>query len=67
MPGLSGRALVRELQRLRPGIRAPYVSGHTRDAIVHRGVLDEGVQFLSKPFTPATLLERVGQVLRASA
>jgi CheY-like chemotaxis protein len=66
MPGLSGRALVAELERLRPGIRALYVSGYTRDALASRDVADEGIHFLPKPFTPATLLDRVREVLAAA-
>ena len=63
MPGLSGRAVVGELERLRPGLRVLYVSGYTQDAIVTQGVLDEGIHFLPKPFTAAALLERVRLVL----
>jgi CheY-like chemotaxis protein len=63
MPGLSGRAVVKELQRRQPALRAQYVSGYTQDTIAQRGVLEAGVQFLPKPFTPAALLSRVREVL----
>jgi PAS domain S-box-containing protein len=66
MPGLSGRAVVKELQRRQPTLRALYVSGYTQDTIAQRGVLEAGVQFLPKPFTPSSLLSRVREVLDAS-
>ncbi len=40
-----------------------YMSGYTDDAIVKHGVLEDGVTLLSKPFTPATLAEKVREVL----
>jgi PAS domain S-box-containing protein len=64
MPGLDGRALVDELRRRHGGdLRALFVSGYTQDVIHHHGVLDSGVDFLPKPFTPATLIARVRAVL----
>jgi len=40
-----------------------FMSGYTDDAIVHHGVLDEGMEFLQKPLTPDTLARRVREVL----
>ena len=65
MPGMSGREVVDALRRNLPGLRALFVSGYTQDAIAQRGVLDSGVEFLQKPFTPATLAVRVRVVLDA--
>jgi two-component system cell cycle sensor histidine kinase/response regulator CckA len=65
MPGMSGREVVDALRLHRPGLRALFVSGYTQDAIAQRGVLDSGVEFLPKPFTPATLAARVREVLDA--
>ncbi len=63
MPGMSGREVVDELRRGLPGLPALFVSGYTQDAIAQRGVLDSGVEFLPKPFTPATLVARVRATL----
>jgi len=65
MPGLDGRALAEAMGHRHPGLRVLYVSGYAQDAIVKRGVLDQGIEFLPKPFTAATLLERVRAVLDA--
>ena len=42
-----------------PGLPTIFMSGHTRDTVVHDGRLDEGIEFLEKPFTPDTLLQKV--------
>jgi DNA-binding response OmpR family regulator len=59
MPGMSGREVVDEFRRLQPGLLARFVSGCTQDAINQRGILHSGVEFLPKPFTPATLDARI--------
>ncbi len=63
MPGMGGREVVDRLREGTPGLPALFVSGYTQDAIAQRGVLDSGVEFLPKPFTPATLVARVRAVL----
>ncbi len=65
MPGVNGKALAEDLRRRRPELRILYVSGYPEDIIGRHGVLDPGVEFLAKPFTPATLVDRVGFLMGA--
>ena len=63
MPGMNGRELRARLEELRPGVGCLFVSGYTADVIANRGVLDEGVQFLQKPFSAFDLSRRIREVL----
>jgi len=65
MPGMNGRALAEEAQRRQPGLKVLYMTGYSRDAIVHQGRLDPGVSLIQKPFTQNALAQRVGSTLKA--
>jgi PAS domain S-box-containing protein len=65
MPGMSGQDLATRASRLRPEIKVLYMSGHTDHAILEHGVLDSGIAFLPKPFTPEILLTKIREVLDA--
>ncbi len=66
MAAMSGTRLAEELRVDRPELKVLYLSGYSDEAILHQTVTEEGVAFLPKPFTPAALAEKVGQVLSSS-
>ena len=59
MPDVNGRQLAEEAQRRNQYLKVLYTTGYTRNAIVHNGVLDAGVQLISKPFTLEQLANKV--------
>ena len=63
MPGINGRELGRRAQQARPGIKILYMTGYSRNAVVHQGRLDEGVELLEKPISQAKLALRVREML----
>jgi len=63
LPGPSGRAIADEAARLRPELKVLFTTGYSRNAIVHQGRLDPGVQLISKPFTFEQLATRVRDLL----
>jgi len=62
MPGMGGRALAKRLRADRP-LRVLYMSGYTENAIAHSGILEEGLDYIQKPFTPEMLAEKVREIL----
>jgi signal transduction histidine kinase len=63
MPDVNGKKLADEAVRRRPGLKVLFTTGYTANAVVHGGVLDAGVQFISKPFTLDQLAAKVRAVL----
>ncbi len=63
MPGMDGRQLYAQAREKRPDLRVLYMSGYSQEVIAHHGVLDEGVQFIPKPFTLQGLAAMVRKTL----
>ena len=63
LPRMSGRQLAERLQQLRPEIRVLYMSGYTDDAVIHQGIVERGVAFISKPFNGAEISAKIRQLL----
>jgi len=63
MPEMNGRTLADEAAKRRPDVKVLFTTGYTRNAVVHGGVLDPDVNFISKPFTIRQLAAKVRAVL----
>ncbi|HVN48006.1 MAG TPA: PAS domain S-box protein [Bacteroidota bacterium] len=59
MPEMNGKELTDHVQSLYPQIKTLYMSGYTADIIARRGILDDDIEFLQKPFTPQALAQKV--------
>lgn len=64
MPDMNGRDLAGHLLSLRPNLKCLFMSGYTANVIAHHGVLDEGVNFIAKPFSMQELAMKVREALR---
>ncbi len=65
MPNMNGRELAEKIKGFYPNIKILFSSGYTEDVIAHHGVLDEGIDFIGKPYTPQSLAMKVRKVLDA--
>ena len=63
MPEMNGKELSGKIAALRPGIKTLYMSGYTADIIARDGVIEEGTQFLQKPFSAKSLAQKTAEVL----
>jgi CheY-like chemotaxis protein len=63
MPGMNGRELYDTIRRIDPHIKVLYMSGYSDNVLTDRGVMEQGINFLQKPFTVQALTEQVRRVL----
>ncbi len=63
MPQMNGRELATHLQTICPDLKCLFMSGYTANVIAHHGVLDQGVNFVQKPFSKHDLAKTVRKVL----
>lgn len=63
MPGISGKTLAEEVSRARSEVKTLFMSGYTDEAISQHDILDSGVAFIQKPFSPIALAVKVRSVL----
>jgi signal transduction histidine kinase/CheY-like chemotaxis protein len=65
LPGINGRELAEKLKTQQPGIKVVFMTGYSRNAIVHNGRLDPGVELIQKPVTGRELAMKIREVLRS--
>jgi FixJ family two-component response regulator len=63
MPGLSGRELRDRLLAENPNLKVLFMSGYTANIIALHGILEDGVQFIQKPFTMSDLAAKVSELI----
>jgi two-component system NtrC family sensor kinase len=64
--GMDGRQLAEEIRRRRPAVKVLYMTGYTRNAIIHHGRLDPDIDLLTKPFTADALARKIRHVLEGN-
>lgn len=67
MPVMGGRELAKQIMAMRPEIKVIFMSGHSQESILHKGLLEPNTVFLHKPFNTSSLPEKVREVLGTSA
>lgn len=63
MPGISGREVADRVTARWAGVKVLFMSGYAANSVIHHGVLDNGIFFITKPFTPSALASKVREVL----
>jgi PAS domain S-box-containing protein len=63
LPDMNGRDLANELQKQYSDLKILYMSGYTANVIAHRGILDEGINYIAKPFSTDDFAEKVKEIL----
>jgi PAS domain S-box-containing protein len=63
MPGKNGREVLTEVRKMKPGIKVVFISGYAADMISRKGMIEEGTEFITKPFRKNDLLQKIREVL----
>ncbi|HCL81666.1 MAG TPA: hypothetical protein DHW81_05410 [Nitrospiraceae bacterium] len=63
MPKMNGKGVYEEARKIKPGIKALFSSGYPADFIHKKGILEEGLNFISKPASPHEFLKRIREIL----
>jgi CheY-like chemotaxis protein len=63
LPGVNGRQLADQAHEIRPGLPVLFMTGYSRNAIVHHGRLDPGVLVIQKPIRPVDIASRLRELL----
>ncbi len=63
MPKMNGREMLDEMKKINPGIKAVFISGYTADIIINKGLIEDGTDFITKPFIKNDLLKKIRDVL----
>jgi two-component system cell cycle sensor histidine kinase/response regulator CckA len=66
MPAMGGRELAERLTLVHPEMKVLFMSGHTEDAMLRRGVRESAINFIQKPFRADQLLHKIGELLAES-
>jgi two-component system cell cycle sensor histidine kinase/response regulator CckA len=63
MPGKSGREMLDEIRKMKPGIKVVFISGYAAHTMSEKGIIEQGVEFIMKPFQKNDLLKKIREVL----
>lgn len=64
MPVKNGKETIEEIKRINPDIRYVFISGYTSDILSERGLIDEKIEYLTKPISPTNLLQKISSLIK---
>jgi two-component system cell cycle sensor histidine kinase/response regulator CckA len=64
MPKKNGKEVYYEIKKIKPDIKALFMSGYTADVMHKQGIIEKGFKFIMKPFSPTKLSEKIREVLK---
>ncbi len=67
MPGMNGKELKNRIQEIKPEVKVLYMSGYTARVMAQRGVLEEGIDFIQKPFSVVELANKIRTILSSDS